>query len=554
MRVIANRQGFFLVIVLIVVAVASMAVYSFTELMVSHDDAAYLAGDVVQARVSAESGAESIRVLLAQPPLSRLDFGGTYSNSQMFQAITVTSDLDADRQSSYSVIAPSLDENGSYAGIRYGLQDESARLNINALPVLEQNSSALIPTVLAAGEQADDVDVDNIAFSLLMALPNMTADVADAILDWVDEDDDPREAGAESDYYEMLPTPYSAANGPIRSVDELLLVRGVTPTLLFGADANRNGVIDADEQQRFNVTIDTPGALGWSAYLTVHGAESNKTASGSPRVNINQDDLESLYEELLETNLGEIYTTYIIAFRISGFANSPSAIAAASAGQPESSSAAVEGAQGRDGGLWTADLFDQLDLSGGGGTKATQVLDLLDSEIVIGTGRDAVVYTSPFVSDPVSMSVYMADLMDSVTTQDSAVMPGRINLNECSAELLYGIPLLSEESADAILQERNPMSDDPGRRFETWPLAEGLISLDEMRSLVPLICGSGDVYRAQIIGYFDRSGISRRVEAIIDATTVNPKLVSWRDLSHLGRGFDQSVLGSRASISQSQAN
>jgi DNA uptake protein ComE-like DNA-binding protein len=288
--------------------------------------------------------------------------------------------------------------------------------------------------------------------------------------------------------------------------------------------------------------------------LTVHGAESNKTASGSPRVNINQDDLESLYEELLETNLGEIYTTYIIAFRISGFANSPSAIAAASAGQPESSSAAVEGAQGRDGGLWTADLFDQLDLSGGGGTKATQVLDLLDSEIVIGTGRDAVVYTSPFVSDPVSMSVYMADLMDSVTTQDSAVMPGRINLNECSAELLYGIPLLSEESADAILQERNPMSDDPGRRFETWPLAEGLISLDEMRSLVPLLCGSGDVYRAQIIGYFDRSGISRRVEAIIDATTVNPKLVSWRDLSHLGRGFDQSVLGSRASISQSQAN
>ncbi|KAA1259422.1 General secretion pathway protein K [Rubripirellula obstinata] len=544
----ANRRGFFLVIVLIVVAVATMAVYSFTELMVSHDDAAYLAGDVVQARVSAESGAESIRVLLAQPPQSRLDFGGTYNNAQLFQAMTVTSDLDADRQSSFSVISPSLDENGSYAGIRYGLQDESARLNINALPVLEQNSAALMPTLLAAGDQADDVDADNIAFSLLMALPNMTADVADAILDWVDEDDEARETGAESDYYEMLPTPYSAANGPIRSVDELLLVRGVTPTLLFGADSNRNGVMDADEQQRFNVTIDTPGALGWSAYLTVHGAEANKTVSGSPRVNINQDDLEVLYEELLETNLGEIYATYIIAFRIGGFANSPSAIAAAAAGQPADSSAAVQGAQGRDGGLWTADLFDQLDLSGGGGTNATQILDLLDSEVVIGTGDDAVVYTSPFVSDPVAMSIYMADLMDSVTTQDSAVMPGRINLNECPAELLYGIPLLSEESASAILQERNPMSDDPGRRFETWPLAEGLISLDEMRSLVPLLCGSGDVYRAQIIGYFDRSGISRRVEAIIDATTVNPKLVSWRDLSHLGRGFDQSVLGSRTQV------
>lgn len=540
-----NRQGFFLVIVLIVVAVATMAVYSFTELMVAHDDAAYLAGDVVQARVSAESGAESIRVLLAQPPASRLDFGGTYNNAQLFQAMTVTSDLDADRQSSFSVIAPSLDENGAFAGIRYGLQDESARLNINALPVLEQNSAALMPTLLAAGDQADDVDADNIAFSLLMALPNMTADVADAILDWVDEDDETRETGAESDYYETLSTPYAAANGPIRSVDELLLVRGVTPTLLFGADSNRNGVMDADEQQRFNVTIDTPGALGWSAYMTVHGAEANKTAAGLARVNINQDDLELVYEELQGTNLGEIYTTFIMAFRISGIANSPSSIAAAAAGQPADSSAAVQSAQGRDGGIWTADLFDQLDLSGGGGTSATQILDLIDAEVVIGEGDNATVYMSPFAGDPVSMSVYMADLMDSVTTQDSAVMPGRINLNECPAELLYGIPLLSEEAVLSILQERNPLSDDPGRRFETWPLAEGLITLDEMRSVVPLLCGSGDVYRAQIIGYFDRSGISRRVEAIIDATTVNPKLVSWRDFSHLGRGFDLSVLGSR---------
>ena len=386
----SQRKGFFLVIVLIVVAVATMAVYSFTELMVSHDDAAYLAGDVVQARVSAESGAESIRVLLAQPPTSRLDFGGTYNNAQVFQAVTVTSDLDADRQSSFSVLAPSLDENGSYAGIRFGLQDESARLNINALPLLEENTGAMMPTLLAAGEQAADVDAENIAFSLLMALPDMTADVADAILDWVDEDDEARESGAESDYYEQLPTPYSAANGPIHSVDELLLVRGVTPTLLFGADSNRNGVMDADEQQRFNVTIDTPGALGWSAYLTVHGAEANKTASGMARVNINQDDLEVLYEELLETNLGDIYTTFIVAFRMSGVANSTSSITAAAAGQPEKSSGQFQPAQGREGGIWTADLFDELDLSAGGGTDATQILDLIDAEVVIGSGDDAV--------------------------------------------------------------------------------------------------------------------------------------------------------------------
>ncbi|MDA8743592.1 type II secretion system protein GspK [Rubripirellula amarantea] len=544
-----RRNGFFLVIVLIVIAVATMAVYSFTELMIAQDDAAYLAGDVVQARVATESAGEAIRVMLAQPPSSRLDFGGTYNNAQMFQAVSVNGATGTDDSCNFSIIAPSLDANGSYAGIRFGLQNESARLNVNALPILEKNSEALTPALLLAGEEADEVDTDNIAVSLLMALPSMTTEVAEAILDWVDEDEDTRDSGAESDYYETLTTPYSAANGPLRSVDELLLVRGVTPTLLFGADMNRNGVLDADEQQRFGVTIDTPGALGWSSYLTVHGAEASKTVDGNPRVNVNESDLELLYENLQATNLGEIYTTFIVAYRIAGVSTSASAIASAAADAPEEDSAAVSGAQGRDGGIWTPDLIEQMDLSGGGGTDLTQVLDLIDAEVVIGEGDSATVYQSPFAGDPVSMSVYMADLMDSVTTQDSAVMPGRINLNECPAELLYGIPLLSEEAVAAILEQRDPLSDDPGRRFETWPLAEGLITIDEMRSLTPLLCGGGDVYRAQIIGYIDQTGASHRVEAIVDATTVNPKIVSWRDLSHLGRGFDLSVLGSRAAAS-----
>jgi hypothetical protein len=67
-----------------------------------------------------------------------------------------------------------------------------------------------------------------------------------------------------------------------------------------------------------------------------------------------------------------------------------------------------------------------------------------------------------------------------------------------------------------------------------------------MRQLTPLITCGGDIYRLQVVGYFEQSGVSSRAEVIIDATTVNPKIVLWRDLSHLGRGFDLSVLGSRS--------
>ena len=64
----------------------------------------------------------------------------------------------------------------------------------------------------------------------------------------LDADDEPRELGAEIDYYSALAPAYAPKNGPLETVEELLLVRGVTPQLLFGADINRNGQLDPHEQ------------------------------------------------------------------------------------------------------------------------------------------------------------------------------------------------------------------------------------------------------------------------------------------------------------------
>jgi hypothetical protein len=522
---------------LIVVAVATMAVYSFTELMLAYDDSAYLAADMVQARVNVESGTEMIRLVLSNPPESRVDMGGIYNNPQIFQAVVVSGGIDGTSPSNFSVVAPGLDEMGMYGGLRFGLQNESARLNINTLSILEDNSAALMPTLALAGEETDDVQADNIAVSLLMALPGMTEEIADAIMDWLDDDEEPRPYGAEIEYYSTLSTPYEPANGALQTVDELLLVKGVTPTLLFGADTNRNGVIDPDEQQRLGVGIDTPGALGWSAYLTVHGTEANKTRAGIPRVNVNQDDMELLYDELAEALGNELYASYIVAYRIAGTSTS---VTAALTGE--------QNTQAESGGPWSTDLIEQMDLTGGGGTGLNQILDLIDSTVTAGQGDNARSYTSPFPGDPIAMAIYLPILMDVLTTQDSEVMPGRLNLNECPAELLFGIPLLSEETVEAILENREAESDDLNRQFETWPMVEGILTLEEMRLLLPLVTCGGDIYRAQIVGYFESSGASHRSEVIIDATTVNPKIVFWRDLGHLGRGFDLSVLGLRSGV------
>jgi general secretion pathway protein K len=61
--------------------------------------------------------------------------------------------------------------------------------------------------------------------------------VVDSILDWIDADDLTRLNGAETDYYMSLSPPYRAKNAPLDRVDELLLIRGVTPELFDGTPA-----------------------------------------------------------------------------------------------------------------------------------------------------------------------------------------------------------------------------------------------------------------------------------------------------------------------------
>lgn len=60
------------------------------------------------------------------------------------------------------------------------------------------------------------------------------AEIVDAILDWRDADSMKRLHGAEAEFYLGLPEPYRPKNGPFDSVDELLLVRGITRDLFYG--------------------------------------------------------------------------------------------------------------------------------------------------------------------------------------------------------------------------------------------------------------------------------------------------------------------------------
>jgi general secretion pathway protein K len=71
--------------------------------------------------------------------------------------------------------------------------------------------------------------------------------ITDSIEDWRDRDELHRLNGAESDYYQSLPEPYLAKNGPFDVPEELLLVRGITPEIYYG----RKGTTESGEQVEY---------------------------------------------------------------------------------------------------------------------------------------------------------------------------------------------------------------------------------------------------------------------------------------------------------------
>jgi type II secretory pathway component PulK len=151
---------------------------------------------------------------------------------------------------------------------QFGICDESAKLNIN---------SAIAPE--------------------LEALPTTTLqqDIADAIVDWRSTASKASADGAESSYYNSLPDAYNCKNEPYESVEELLLVKGVTPQMLFGYDLNRNGVIEPEEQtaasgQGISLnSTSTNDSRGIYNYLTVWsiGTATVRGGSGLGLINVN---------------------------------------------------------------------------------------------------------------------------------------------------------------------------------------------------------------------------------------------------------------------------
>lgn len=120
--------------------------------------------------------------------------------------------------------------------------------------------------------------------------------IINSLKDWLDSGDDDAITGingAESDYYLGLDPPYECKNGPLTDLEELVLIKGITPELYYGIE----------------------GVVGISNYMTTVFGPLNEGINSyyKGKINLNTADLPVI-AALLPTG-NEALATEIFEFR-----------------------------------------------------------------------------------------------------------------------------------------------------------------------------------------------------------------------------------------------
>jgi general secretion pathway protein K len=193
-----NEQGVAIVIVLWVVMVLSLLISDFAFTMHVETQTAAYARKELKAEMLARSGIEVAKMQLLLHAQSAADAGYDALN----QDWKTNTDLFVNHELGEGMF-------------NVKITDEESRMPLNTASELQLQR---LMTLLSVDPSDGDI-------------------IVDSIMDWRERGDLHRLNGAKSDYYLSLLPPYRAKDAPFDRVDELVLVRGVTPELFHGTPA-----------------------------------------------------------------------------------------------------------------------------------------------------------------------------------------------------------------------------------------------------------------------------------------------------------------------------
>ena len=301
----------------------------------------------------------------------------------------------------------------------------------------------------------------------------------DSILDWRDSNSETRPSGAEALYYANLKYHYLIRNGPFHTIDELRLVRGIDQLFFAAEDTNFNGVLDVneDDADASYPNDDNDGQLtqGLAGLTTIYAYERNRTAADASRVNVNTADKDTLVSQFNFTDaLAKAITEY-------------------------NSNKKTKSKQSK---------------------RFTTLMDLLKVKAKQNAKKE-----SDDEGKVKEITVkWLADNLDELTLTDDERLPGRINVNTASSQVLMTLPKMTPATAETIILRQTsglgPLSS-VGQLF-----TDKTISEEQFKACAERLTVRSNVFEIRSSG-LTTWGIRREIVAIIDRGSDPVNILYW---------------------------
>lgn len=329
-------------------------------------------------------------------------------------------------------------------------------------------------------DASSKLNINVVTLEQLLFLPDMTEDIADSILDWIDTDDTVRTGGAESGYYLNLDYGYWSRNGAMQSIRELLRIRGVTEGILTG---NTDLELLSTENE------------GWIQYLTCVSQELNQDSEGNARVNVNRVDQQTLTQQL---GLTAGQAQWIIENR--RFRNL--------AGMIGQTAQAAQPAQ-------TAQTAQQT-------TQTTQTTQTAQQQ----TGTQSQQPQGQQQSEPLDAATILG-IADKITLTTRQYITGKVNVNTAGLVVLTAMFEGNRELAQNVIAAREGLG---GVFLSLADLqqVEGLTQ-DMMSTFLDRMTIRSSIFEIHATAVSQATGLQYHVEAIVNREASQGQIIYWRE-------------------------
>jgi len=314
--------------------------------------------------------------------------------------------------------------------------------------------------VLGPADAHAKMNIATMSSAALLLLPYMGEDMADAIVDWMDSDDDVSTYGAESSQYQQQAYPYLARNGPARTLAELELVLGVEPEYVRGDDQNLNGVRDPGEGTGGEFETE------WSELITPASVDGGLSITGQARLDLPFADPNEVAQRLTITSQQ--------AEAIVSVAAGPNATIGSFISTPLPTLAQQAGVQ-----------------------NANLIPDLTDEQLALLIGESTI-----------------GALLD-----DGTPKPGKININTAPDEVIELLPV-DIGVVDALIAARNSRGSLGFASIMEIIEESPLISRQQLAQLYDMVDVRSNVYIARCVGRDTNTGIEVEIIATLDRSTL----------------------------------